>query len=286
MTVTAERPARACVFVQATGLFEIGGGLWLSALPRTQQGVAANIEYQISWRVVRELADAAEAAVLDTRGWWAHEVAAAAAAVSAAVPMGLAVMGMPMDDAAASVSMPALEEAPSDDERAARVGDQGRGVCGLKGFTAPCHALPAPAKGWYSYCKRSHGRMAVAKELAARTKTMPALVDEQGCGVCGLEGCTKPCHTLPAPARGWYLYCSRSHGTLAVAKELAAASTGGTAGRTAKGTSATMSPRVPPSTLASEGPAQSPSASPLVVRPSLRRLSLRRERCSCSRRCA
>ena len=40
----------------------------------------------------------------------------------------------------------------------------------------------------------------------------------EGRGVCGLEGCSEPCHVLPAPAVGWFPYCCRSHGVRAGAR--------------------------------------------------------------------
>ena len=86
--------------------------------------------------------------------------------------------------------------------------------------------------GWYQYCRRSHGiqadaqarragaqaivRATIDQAKAKATNQAVATVDE-GRGVCGLEGCSEPCHELPSPEVGWYSYCRRSHGVAAKA---------------------------------------------------------------------
>lgn len=115
---------------------------------------------------------------------------------------------------------------------------------------------------FFQYCGRSHGDEAVAREFEARVKTTRALVDEQGRGVCGLEGCTDLCHARPAPEKGFYPYCRHSHGKMAEKKERDAESAGGTAGRTAKRTLARTSPQAQQSTPVARGSTKQQSERP------------------------
>ena len=88
LRAVAQRPARACVYMQAADLFEVGGSLWNSARRVGRNDMPESIEYDVEWRITLSMADAAEALVAVARQR-AREAAAVVA--EAVVPMGLPV---------------------------------------------------------------------------------------------------------------------------------------------------------------------------------------------------